>query len=213
MKTRSILLILFGLVCATWLLRTLVATAPEGVSPKTQGNVAAYSQIQPTPALPVAPSNEPEEPLIAKPVPPSPALVAENAISKILITSTSDHAAAARRLTALVLDPNFPAAQRSEALSHVLNLSAGHESEILLPLVRDPRLAALDCRAVLDDALNQSAAWQGEVYLAALGARPEPELRARIRTHLSFLTGREDLGDDPKAWLDPLTQAAEKASP
>jgi hypothetical protein len=140
--------------------------------------------------------------------PHDPALAARGAINQILQLPSPDHATTAGRLAPLVLDTEFPAEQRAEALSHLLNLSAGHEAEVLLPLVRDPRLSEEDCRTILNDALNQSADWQGEVYLAALGARTEPKLHARIREHLAFLTGGADLGDDPKAWFEPLVQAA-----
>ncbi len=211
MKPRSILLILFGLVCTFWILRPRIAPPPEVASAKPA--VASHPQTQPAPPPLAAPASVPEEQPRPKSTPQSPARIAENAISKILLASTSDHAATAARLIPLVLDPNFPAAQRTEALSHILNLSAGHERELLLPLVRDPRLTAMDCRALLDDALNQSPPWQREVYLAALGSRPESELRAYIRAHLSFLTGRDDLGDDPKAWVESLTQAVDKTPP
>jgi len=145
--------------------------------------------------------------------PSDPALSAKSTISRILQLASPDHATTAGRLAPLVLDAGFPAEQRAEALAHILNLSAGHEAEVLLPLVRDRRLSVEDCRTILNDALNQSADWQSEVYLAALGTRTEPKLRARIREHLAFLTGGEDLGDDPKVWFEPLVQAAATRSP
>jgi hypothetical protein len=162
------------------------------------------------PATALAPDSQSAPAAIAN---RDPARSAQTEISEILRLPASDFAAMASRLAPLVLDPKVPPAQRSESLAHVLNLFGGHEADLLLPLVRDPRLALDDCRAILDDSLNRSANWQGEVYLAALGARPEPELRARIRSHLCLLTGREDLGDDPKAWLDPLVQVAAKQNP
>ncbi len=162
-----------------------------------------------TPSLSPAPgiSGKPA-PTFPPTAPPDTALAARGDINRILQLPSPDHATTAGRLAPLVLDPEFPAEQRAEALSHLLNLSAGHEAEVLLPLVRDRRLSEEDCRAILDDALNQSADWQSEIYLAALGARTEPKLRARIREHLAFLTGGADLGDDPKVWFEPLVQAA-----
>ena len=161
------------------------------------------------------PSLSPAPDISGKPAPTSspatprdPALAARGAINHILQLPSPDYATTAGRVAPLVLGPEFPAEQRTEALSNILNLSAGHEAEMLLPLMRDRRLSEEDCRAILDDALNQSADWQGEVYLAALGARTEPKLRARIREHLAILTGRADLGDNPKTWSEPLVQAA-----
>ena len=211
MKRRSILLILLVVVGAGWLVHTHLTPAPEAII--ADRLVGTNAPRQSASDRPVAPKPLPAGPSVAAAVPPSSEHAAENAISSILLTSKSDTVAAAGRLATLVLNPDFPAAQRSEALSHLLNLSVGHENELLLPLVRDPRLSATDCRTLLDDSLNQSTAWQGEVFLAALGARPEPDLRAHIRAHLGFLTGRDDLGDDPRAWLEPLAQAAEKTSP
>ena len=162
-----------------------------------------------TPSLSSAPgiSGKPA-PIFPPTAPPDTALAARGDINRILQLPSPDHVTTASRLAPLVLDPEFPAEQRAEALSHLLNLSAGHEAEVLLPLVRDRRLSADDCLTILNDALNQSADWQDEVYLAALATRPEPKLRARIREHLAFLTGRADLGDDPKTWFEPLVQAA-----
>ena len=157
---------------------------------------------------PASPPGKAAEPTLARET--EAADEAENAVSAILGAPSPDNATTAVRLSALVLDSRRTAEQRAEALSHVLNLSVGHEAEVLLPLVRDAKLSADDCRTILDDSLNQSLDWQSDVYLAALRSRSEPELRTFIREHLAFLTDGPDLGDKPDAWVEPLMQAAAK---
>lgn len=158
--------------------------------------------------IPPKPDNQPTRPAGNPPrrsdTPSAP--VTKNQTSNVvfpadlLSRAPADPAAATARLVPHVLDSKLPASGRSEALSHLLNLAAGRERDTILPLLRDEKLPFELCQTILDDALNRSPAWQAEAYLAALGAREEPELRARIRRHLGFLTSGPDFGDSPEDW-------------
>jgi hypothetical protein len=134
---------------------------------------------------------------------PAPLLTAGD----ILAEPYEDYVRVAKKLAALVLDPRAPMADREEALTHALNLSAGNEAEVLTPLATNPTLPDSLAETILSEALNRSLAYQADLYLAALGVRKTPEMQKMIRDHLAFLTGGEDLGADPKAWVEPLNTA------
>lgn len=214
MTKRQATLLCLGLLLlgGAWLV--LLPSSPELPSPSAAGHAAP---TPPTPPATVPPTlaepGTPPEPATTLAGEPTAPVQPAATIGEILTAPSPDHATTALRLTPLVLDPDRPAEERTEALSHILNLSAGQETTVLLPLIRDARLPADYCRTILDDALNQSADWQAEVYLSALRVRREPKLRTSIREHLAFLTDGGDLGDDPAAWIEPLVQAALKRTP
>ena len=211
MKKRAFLFVLLaGLFAAGawWLSRPTSVDETAAGEPATAGPAKVSSLPKATPS-PAPASVATTEPAAATPSVAA-ASADETTISDILSAPSPDHPTTAIRLSALVLDSKRSAEQRAEALAHVLNLSAGNEAQVLLPLIRDARLSAEECRLVLDDALNSSLDWQAEAYLAALRSRSEPELRAYIREHLSFLTDGPDLGDNPSSWVEPLLQAANK---
>lgn len=125
----------------------------------------------------------------------------------ILAEPDENYVRVAKKLSALVLDARAPMENREEALAHTLNLSAGNEAEVLTPLVTNPELPDNLTETILSEALNRPLSYQADLYLAALGVRKTPEMQKMIRDHLAFLTGGEDLGADPKAWVEPLNSA------
>ena len=125
----------------------------------------------------------------------------------ILAEPDDNYVRVAKKLSALVLDSRAPMENREEALAHALNLSAGNEAEVLTPLATNPELPDNLTETILAEALNRPLAYQAELYLAALSVKKSPEMQKLIRDHLAFLTGGEDLGSDPKAWVGPLNAA------
>lgn len=145
--------------------------------------------------------------------PPVAEAAGNTVIDDILLDPSTDFVAAAKRLAALAVDPARPAELRNEALAHAINLAAGNEAGVLMPLIVNPRLTEEQCRVLLDEALNQPVDWQVQAYLAALRVRGEPALRARIRAHLGFLAACKDQGDNPADWAEPLLRAAARREP
>jgi hypothetical protein len=133
-------------------------------------------------------------------------------VGEILAEPDENYVRVAKKLTAITLDPGAPMEEREEALAHALNLSAGNEAEVLTPLVKDPALPDALADTVLAEALNRPLSYQADLYLAALAARKSPEMQTKIREHLAFLTGGEDLGPDPAQWL-PAIKAAKAEWP
>lgn len=130
--------------------------------------------------------------------------------SDILSEPGDDYVAIAKKLSTIVTDPKQPMEERQEALGHALNLSAGNEAEVLMPLVKDPTLPDELTGTVLDEALNRPLAFQADLYLAALPVHKSPEMQTKIREHLAFLTDGEDLGADPKAWEGAVKAARQQ---
>lgn len=130
-------------------------------------------------------------------------------VGDILELQTDDYVFLANRLASLVRDSRLPMEERSEALAHAMNLSAGNEAAVLTPLVKDPAVTDELAEAILDESLNRPLAYQADLYLEALKDRTSPGMQTKIREHLAFLTGGEDLGPDPKKWA-PLLAAAKK---
>ena len=128
-------------------------------------------------------------------------------VADILADPDEDFLRVARRLARLVADPQAPRESREEALAHTLNLAAGNERDILPALVSDERVPDELAETILDDALNGSLEYQADLYLAALASRKSPEIQTKIREHLAFLTGGEDLGGDPAAWTEAVRNA------
>ena len=128
-------------------------------------------------------------------------------VGDILAEPDDDYVRVAKKLTAITLDARLPAAEREEALAHAINLSAGNEAEVLTPLVENPSLPDEFAETILAEALNRPLSYQAELYLAALAVRKNPEINAKIREHLAFLTSGEDMGSDPAKWKEPLKAA------
>lgn len=122
----------------------------------------------------------------------------------ILAEPDEDLVRVAKKLGALVADSRAPMAEREEALAHALNLAAGNEREVLLPMVKNPGVTDEMVQTILSEALNSSLSYQADIYLEALAARQNSELQAAIREHLAFLTGGDDLGTDVAAWKKAL---------
>lgn len=125
----------------------------------------------------------------------------------VLAEPGDDYVAIAKKLSTIVTDAKQPMEERAEALAHALNLSAGNEAEVLMPLVKDPRLPDELTNTILDEALNRPLGFQADLYLAALPVRKSPEMQTKIREHLAFLTNGDDLGADSKAWEAAVTAA------
>ena len=128
-------------------------------------------------------------------------------VGEILAQPDDDYVRVAKKLSAVALDSTAPMAEREEALAHALNLSAGNEAAVLTPLVKDPKLPDSLAETVLAEALNRPLSYQADLYLEALSARKSPEMQKLIREHLAFLTGGEDRGENPAAWIEPLKAA------
>ncbi len=125
----------------------------------------------------------------------------------ILAEPGDDYVKIAKKLGVLVLDARASMENRREALTHTLNLSVGHEAEVLIPLVKDLRLPDELAEDILSEALNRPLRFQADLYVEALATRTTPELSLRIRQHLAFLTDGPDLGSVPSAWRGALAKA------
>ncbi len=128
-------------------------------------------------------------------------------VGEILETETEDYVGLANRLGTLVRDARLPMEERAEALAHAMNLSAGNEAAVLTPMVKDPAVPDELAEAILDEALNRPLAYQADLYLEALKDRTSAGMQTKIREHLAFLTGGEDLGPDPQKWTSSLAAA------
>lgn len=137
---------------------------------------------------------------------------ARPSVGDILSAPDDDYVRVASKLLKITLDAGAPMVEREEALAHALNLSAGHEAEVLTPLVTDKNLPDEFAETVLAEALNRPLDFQADLYMAALGARTNPELKQKIREHLAFLTGGDDLGPNPADWQKAI-QAAKASWP
>ena len=128
-------------------------------------------------------------------------------VGEILAQPDDDYVRVAKKLSAVALDSTAPMAEREEALAHALNLSAGNEAAVLTPLVKDPKLPDSMAETILSEALNRPLSYQADLYFEALSARQSPEMQKMIREHLAFLTGGEDRGANPAAWVEPIKVA------
>lgn len=163
------------------------------------------------------------EPLPATPVPttsvaaPAPALASVSSLSSTApspaapslgttLTASKDPQALTANLSRIVLDSTRPDAERTEALGHLLNLSAADPSATLRPLLVDARLSDALCGQVLDDSLNSSLTWQADANLAVLSRRKSPAIVARAREHLVFLL-EVDHGTDLAQWTSAVVSA------
>jgi len=141
---------------------------------------------------------------------PDPQREAQSAsIDSILRNQSLDNIGAARALGALVQDSSLGMDARAEALAHMLNLSVGNETALLLPLLQSPTLPDSLASTILSDALNSPLSWQADACLAVMARKTGKELHAQAGDHLAFLTG-EDHGDDLNAWALAVHQAQAK---
>jgi hypothetical protein len=134
----------------------------------------------------------------------------DTAGSLLIDQSLSDQALLAR-LARLVLDTGRSLDDRSEALSHLLNLSVEDPTATLLPLLADKRLPESLCQHILEDSLNSPISWQLDAHLSALTHRKEESLVTEAREHLTFLIGT-DYGDNLVAWTAASARAKAVAS-
>jgi hypothetical protein len=125
-------------------------------------------------------------------------------------TSLSDKAVLSG-LSEIALDTARGLPERSEAMSHLLNLSIENPGASLLPLIADARLPDALCEQILDDALNSPTTWQADAYLAALQNRKSTALQTKAREHLTFLTGA-DHGDNLAEWTKAVAAFKKSAA-
>jgi hypothetical protein len=173
-------------------------TPPKGEQgqphPASSGKSAPRSTSQttsrPKDSVPIATATESA---------PAPQRAAAPLIDSILKDQSLDNLGAARALAAVVQDSALSLDGRAEALAHLLNLSVGNESTLLLPLLKSPNLPDQLASTILSDALNSPLTWQADACLAVMARKTGKELHAQASEHLEFLTGEEH-GDDVNAW-------------
>ena len=130
---------------------------------------------------------------------PPPQRAAAPLIDSILKDQSLDNLGAARALAELVQNPSLSLDGRSEALAHLLNLSVGNETTLLLPLLKSQDLPDPLASTILSDSLNSPLTWQADACLAVMARKAGKELHTQASDHLEFLTGEEH-GDDVNAW-------------
>ena len=91
----------------------------------------------------------------------------------------------------------------------MLNLSAGNEATLLLPLLKSRDLPDSLASTILTDALNSPLAWQADACLAVIARKTGKDLHTQAGEHLAFLTGEEH-GDDVNAWTIAVRDARAK---
>lgn len=186
-----------------WLERSTRPPETSVAPPKVTSmspNASAGAPVAPL----VGPADQPEagtEPPVA---PAAPTMLTA---ADVLAEPGDDYVAIAKKLSQIVTDSRQPMEERTEALAHALNLSAGNEAEVLMPLVKNPQLPDELTGTILDEALNRTLGFQADLYLAALPVHKSAEMQTKIREHLAFLTNGDDLGADPKAWEAAITAA------
>jgi len=202
-----------------WLERSTRPAPPSAPTPLAEIASPPFVPAPPPPLAPVqtvsapnnlAPASKPEAPapgLAGEPEPETPPAQAVPTAGDILAEPGDDFVKIAQKLGALALDARAPMENRREALAHTLNLSVGHEAEVLIPLVKDLRLPDELAEDILSEALNRPLRFQADLYVEALATRTTPDLSLRIRQHLVFLTDGPDLGPLPSAWRAALTKA------
>lgn len=202
-KTKGLLVIGFCIVLAGgyWWLESSTRP-PAGATPDEPGRLSPVTRSVPsvsgTFTAPVVKEAAPQTEQPENTLP---------SVGDILAEPDEDYVRVAKKLSAIVLNPNAPIAEREEALAHALNLSAGNEAEVLTPLVKDKNLPDSLAETVLSEALNRPLAYQADLYLVALAARKSPEMQKTIREHLAFLTGGDDKGENPADWTEAIKAA------
>jgi len=127
-------------------------------------------------------------------------------IGGLLADSSLDNKTVMEGLATIILDANRDIKERTEAMSHLLNLSVTDPSPVLTPLLSNPHLPDSLCNQILDDSLNDSLSWQADAHLAVLIHREGKEIQAKAREHLSFLLGTDYAGS-----ISEWTKAIESA--
>jgi hypothetical protein len=179
--------------------KAVATTAPTAAA---GGGTNAKDMAAP---LPVAATTAEDRPAAASPAPTGPVL--EDLLSS---TSLSDKDVLSG-LATIVLDAGRELSERSEAMSHLLNLSVENPRATLLPLIIDARLPDALCEQILDDALNSPTTWQADAYLAALEHRKNQAIQTKAREHLEFLTGA-DHGDNLSEWTKAVAAFKKSAA-
>ena len=123
-----------------------------------------------------------------------------------VLTAADDAPRLRAGLSRIILDPARAQGERTEALEHLLNLSASDPAATLAPLLVHAGLGHAQCDQILDDSLNGTLAWQADANLAVLSHRKDPALLARAREHLGFLLDA-DHGDDLAKWTSEIAAA------
>lgn len=202
--TAAIALLLLLLGAVWWLQQARRATTPASAAPRAE-RITRHTTPSATPSAPVTASADDDRgtsPAINAP----PATSAAPSIEVLLSDASLHDQTILAGLARITLDAARPQAERSEALSHLLNLSADEPASALLPLVADRRLPKNLCNQILDDSLNAPLAWQADVHLAALTHRRDAETKTKAREHLTFLLDA-DHGDNLAAWTQAVADA------
>ncbi len=113
-----------------------------------------------------------------------------------------------RRLSVVILNESSPATSRSEALTHLLNLTTEEDESILFTLASSPKLSEDLGDDLFKDSLNRPLSTQAELSLVFL-TRKEESLRKEAREHLVFLLD-QDLGDKPEDWRGAVNTAKQR---
>lgn len=202
--TAAIALLLLLLGALWWLQQARRVTTPASSAPRAD-RIARHTAPSATPAAPsTSPTDDDRRPSPAVNIPP--ATPAAPSIEGLLSDPSLHDQTILTGLARITLDAARPPAERTEALGHLLNLSADEPASALLPLVADRRLPENLCNQILDDSLNAPLAWQADVHLAVLTHRKDTETKTKAREHLTFLLDA-DHGDNLAAWTQAVAEA------
>ena len=196
MKLRTVLMMVAVIVVtgAAWL---WIMRAPPVVKP------AAPVQI-----TPARQSSESKEPVGGELTPPTaPSL---ETIDGLLSNEALNERDLLLGLTKIVLSPARKIEERSEALSHLLNLTDEDHETMLLTLAHDPSLQTSLGRRLFEDAFNRSLSWQVDLGLALLERKDMETLHVAVREHLLFLLGPDVAADSDLSTLKQTGIAAKK---
>ncbi len=176
-----------------------VATSPSPATSASRSTAPASS----IPASVTSPKNTSPAHPSDRPAVTAPVATVGVSTDDILSDPKLDDKGVRAGLAAITLDTDRSLTERTQAMSHLLNLSAEEPAATLLPLVTDARLPDSLCNQVLDDALNAPLAWQADVSLAVLTHRQSKDLQAKAHEHLTFLIGT-DYGNTPAEWTKAI---------
>lgn len=173
-------------------------------APRPQAAAPAVSTIPRT--TPVPSHNPPTS------QPKSAAPASALSIGNLVGSSSLDNKTVLSGLAQITLETDRSLDERTEALGHLLNLSAEDPAPVLLPLIGNRDLPDTLCNRILDDSLNAPPAWQADACLTVLSRRKDKALLARAHNQLAFLIGA-DHGSDLVAWTKAVAFLKETPAP
>ncbi|MBC8040623.1 MAG: hypothetical protein H7Y06_08785 [Opitutaceae bacterium] len=196
------LLALLGL--GLWVLIPSYSTDPVPVSEKPAARMVQPAGFTTTATTPATSHN--------LPVVETKSAASALSISNLIGSPTLDEKTVMSGLARITLETDRSLDERSEALGHLLNLSAEDPAPVLLPLIANRDLPDTLCDRILDDSLNAPPSWQADACLAVLTHRKNKALKTRAHTHLAFLLG-SDHGSDLAAWTKAVALEKEPPAP